>query len=221
MKTMILAAGEGRRLLPLTQHTPKPLLPLGHTTLIGYHVQRLAAAGFREVVINLAHLGAQIQHALGDGSGFGLHITYSPEPYPLETAGGIARALPLLGDAPFVLINGDVLTDYPLDLLRRPLQGLGHLILAPNPPEHPQGDFAVDSQGRLSPRGSMPGFTFSGISLLHPQLIASYPQRREKFALREVLDWGMEQRQLSAELYRGRWLDVGTPERLAQARTWF
>ncbi|MEE4465255.1 sugar phosphate nucleotidyltransferase, partial [Azotobacter chroococcum] len=148
MKAMILAAGKGERLRPLTLHTPKPLVRAGGVPLIEYHVRALAAAGFRELVINHAWLGAQIEAYLGDGARFGVRIAYSAEGEPLETGGGIQRALPLLGEAPFLLVNGDIWTDYAFAELRRPLAGLAHLVLVDNPAHHPEGDFCLEA-GRV------------------------------------------------------------------------
>jgi N-acetyl-alpha-D-muramate 1-phosphate uridylyltransferase len=221
-KAMVFAAGEGRRMLPLTAQTPKPLLPLGDSHLIGQNLKQLAAAGVREVIINTAYLGQKIHQALGDGRGFGVDIEYSDEPYPLETGGALHKALPLIGDAPFLLINADVLSDYPLhDLLchQLPERALGHLVLVPNPEQHSQGDFAIDEQGQISTDAHLHKFTFSGISLLHPNIIRLYPHAREQFPLREAFNWAIAQGRLSGEVHRGRWLDVGTPARLAQAQT--
>lgn len=219
-RAMVFAAGEGRRMLPLTASTPKPLLPLGTSHLIGQNLQRLKAAGVTEVVVNTAYLGEQIQAALGDGRAWGLRIGYSPEPYPLETGGALVQALPLLGEEPFVLLNADVFCDYPLtNLCRYTLADgtLGHLILVPNPEQHREGDFALGPDGRLSATGA-PRYTFSGISLLHPNLIHLFPAARQVFPLREALCWAMAQGRITGEVYDGLWLDVGTPSRLAQAQ---
>jgi N-acetyl-alpha-D-muramate 1-phosphate uridylyltransferase len=225
-RAMIFAAGEGRRMLPLTAHTPKPLLPLGDSHLIGQNLRRLAVAGVQEVIVNTAYLGAQIQTALGDGRHWGVHITYSPEPYPLETGGALLQALPLLGDQPFILLNADVLCTYPLAPLSTCglAEGmLGHLVLVPNPKQHPEGDFALDAQGCIvseatASSGNLNRFTFSGISLLHPELIRRYPQARAVFPLREVLAWASAQKCLTGEYFEGLWLDVGTEARLAEAQ---
>jgi N-acetyl-alpha-D-muramate 1-phosphate uridylyltransferase len=215
---MIVAAGRGTRMRPLTDHTPKPLLVAGGKPLLQYHLEALHAAGVREVIINLAWLGDQIRAFAGDGSAFGLSVCYSEEPEPLETGGAILRALPLLGTEPFVLINGDVWCDYPLKSLcarSLPKQVAGHLVLVPNPPFHPKGDFALDADGKLVGKSSgLSRFTFAGISVLRPELIRDYPQRRDKFPLVEVLFPAIDAGHLSGELYRGGWSDVGTPERL-------
>jgi MurNAc alpha-1-phosphate uridylyltransferase len=146
LKAMILAAGRGERMRPLTDHTPKPLLPVGEKPLIVWHLERLAQAGFKEVVINHAHLGSQIEAALGDGATWGLHIQYSPEHVALETAGGIANALELLGSEPFLVINGDVFTDIPFEHLVLAPSKLMHLVLIDNPPQHSQGDFVFENE---------------------------------------------------------------------------
>lgn len=217
---MILAAGLGTRMRPLTDHTPKPLLVAGGKPLLQYHLEALSAAGVREVIINLAWLGEQIRAFAGDGSAFGLSVRYSEEPEPLETGGAILRALPLLGTEPFVLINGDVWCDYPLQSLcarSLPEQMAGHLVLVPNPPFHPEGDFALGTDGRLMGKSAgLPRFTFAGISVLRPDLISCYSKRRDKFPLAEVLIPSIEAGHLSGELYRGGWSDVGTPERLRE-----
>jgi MurNAc alpha-1-phosphate uridylyltransferase len=216
MKAMILAAGRGERLRPLTDRTPKPLIEVGGKSLIAHHLEHLARAGFEQVVVNLAWLGDKIEQALGDGSAFGLSITYSHEPPgALETAGGIIQALPLLGDKPFALISADVYCDYPLArLYRREPPELGHLVMVENPPHHREGDFALDSRSRLV-KGS-PRFTFSGIALLHPSLFQGYrPGRR---ALRPVLEQAIDGGRLSGELHQGLWSDVGTANRLESIR---
>ncbi len=219
-KAMLLAAGEGRRMLPLTQDTPKPLLPVVTDTLIGHQLQRIRAAGLSQVVINVAYLGQQIIDRLGSGGDYNVVIEYSQEPEPLETAGGINRALPLLGHAPFVLVNGDVWCDYELaKLVDFPLyeQSLGHLILVPNPNHNPSGDFALQA-GQIIAGVSEQTYTYSGLALLRPELILHYPQRRERFGLKEVFDWAIAQGRLTGEVHTGHWLDVGTPERLDQLR---
>ena len=218
MKAMILAAGLGQRMRPLTDHLPKPLLSVGGKPLLQYHLENLHAAGVREVVINLAYLGEKIRAFVGDGSRFDLQVEYSEELEPLETAGAILKALPLLGDEPFVLVNGDVWSDYPLqNLIRHSLdrQFSGHLVLVPNPAFHPSGDFALAQAGLLVADPDHPRYTFAGISLLRPQMIAEYPQCREKFPLGEVLRYEISHGRLTAQVYEGAWSDVGTPERLA------
>ncbi|MBJ9976954.1 nucleotidyltransferase family protein [Pseudomonas sp. S75] len=214
MKAMILAAGKGERMRPLTLHTPKPLVQAAGKALIEYHLQALALAGFSEVVINHAWLGEQIEAHLGDGARFGLTLRYSPEGEPLETGGGIFKALPLLGEAPFVLVNGDVWTDYDFTRLRQPLAGLAHLVLVDNPGHHGGGDFRLDGQ-QVTDRDQMPGtLTFSGVSVLHPKLFDGC--RPGAFKLAPLLRQAMAAGQVSGEHFRGRWVDVGTLERLAE-----
>lgn len=215
MKAMILAAGKGERMRPLTLRTPKPLLPVAGIPLIEYHLQALAKAGVEEVVINHAWLGQQIEDALGDGSRFGVGIRYSAEGEPLETAGGILKALPLLGSEPFVLVNGDVFTDYDFNTLRAPLKGLAHLVLVDNPEHHPDGDFALyEGEVRVQAHGQL-RLTYSGIAVLHPQLFDGCPPGPHKLAplYRDAMALG----QVSGEHFQGLWVDVGTHERLAEA----
>lgn len=213
MKAMILAAGKGERLRPLTLHTPKPLVPAGGVPLIEYHIRALAAAGFRELVINHAWLGQQIEDHLGGGERFGVRIAYSAEGEPLETGGGIHRALSLLGAAPFLLVNGDIWTDYDFAGLRRAPQGLAHLVLVDNPAHHPEGDFCLQD-GRVAARGAQPGLTYSGIAVLDPALFAGC--QAGAFKLAPLLLDAMRLGQVSGEHFRGRWVDVGTHERLAE-----
>jgi MurNAc alpha-1-phosphate uridylyltransferase len=218
MKAMILAAGRGERMRPLTDTTPKPLLDVAGTPLIGWHLKRLVTAGIDQIVINHAWLGQQIEDTLQDGAAYGAQIQYSAETTALETAGGIATALPILGDAPFLVVNGDVFTD--LDFGQTALQSLdegmlAHLILVPNPPQHPAGDFALQDGKALS-EGEQK-YTFSGIGLYHPALFAdTAPHQPAKLA--PLLRAAMAQGRVSASLHTGLWLDVGTVERLAQAQ---
>ncbi|MBX9912372.1 MAG: nucleotidyltransferase family protein [Pseudomonadaceae bacterium] len=223
MKAMILAAGKGERLRPLTLHTPKPLVPVAGVPLIEYHLRALAAAGVTEVVINHAWLGAQIEAYLGDGARFGLHIVYSPEGEPLETGGGILRALPLLGEQPFILVNGDIFTDYSftnlaLAQLGRPFLGLAHLVLLDNPAHNPQGDFTLLADGQLTnAEPGQPSLTYSGIAVLSPQLFADC--QPGAFKLAPLLRRAMGQGLVSGERHAGSWIDVGSYERLAQAES--
>ncbi|MFB1010951.1 MAG: nucleotidyltransferase family protein [Thiopseudomonas sp.] len=216
MKAMILAAGKGERMRPLTLHTPKPLLPVAGKALIEYHIEALARAGFTELVINHAWLGEQLETALGDGSRYGVSICYSPEGQPLETGGGIFNALPLLGDGPFVLVNGDVWTDYDFALLPRQLKADAHLVLVENPPHHPQGDFALVN-GRVQAQGASL-LTYSGIAVLRPQVFAGCTAGA--FPLAPLLRKAMDDGRVTGEQHAGHWLDVGTVERLAQAEQW-
>lgn len=218
MKAMILAAGLGKRMRPLTDHTPKPLLAVGGKPLLQYHLEALAQAGVREVIINTAYLAEKIEQFAGDGNRFGLAIHYSREPEPLETGGAIYRALPLLGEAPFLLINGDVWTDFPLPTLTEPTlpdSVLGRLLLVPNPTFHPRGDFSL-SASRVGLATDAERYTFAGVSLLRPALVARYPERRAVFPLLEALRPAIEAGQLEGRVHHGQWSDVGTPERLSQ-----
>ena len=214
MKAMILAAGKGERLRPLTLHTPKPLVRAVGIPLIEYHVRALAAAGFTELVINHAWLGQQIEDYLGDGARFGVRIAYSAEGEPLETGGGIFQALPLLGDQPFVLVNGDIFTDYPFAQLRRPLSGLAHLVLVANPAHHASGDFCLQD-GQVSDAHAGSGnLTYSGLAVLSPALFADC--QPGAFKLAPLLRQAMAAGQVSGEQFAGCWVDVGTHERLAE-----
>ncbi|MEY4761931.1 MAG: hypothetical protein RLZZ200_1787 [Pseudomonadota bacterium] len=209
---MLLAAGRGDRMRPLTDVTPKPLLPVAGKPLIAWHLERLAAAGFREVVINTSWLGEQIPAALGDGGRWGLSIRYSPEPWPaLETGGGIHRALPLLGPEPFLLVNGDVFAEVDFAALRLMPGDLGQLVLVPNPSHNLKGDFSLDG-GRIV-AGSGVSLTFSGISILHPALFAG--QQPGRFPLAPLLRTARNSGRLGGQRHDGLWIDVGTPERLA------
>jgi MurNAc alpha-1-phosphate uridylyltransferase len=213
MKAMILAAGRGERMRPLTDHTPKPLLKVGGKPLIVWHLERLAKAGFKEVVINHAHLGEQIEQALGDGSQWGMQVQYSPEKTALETAGGIANALPMLGAEPFLVVNGDTFTEIDFGVLTHALQANhhAHLVLVNNPPQHPNGDFAIEA-GRLKNTGEKM-LTFSGVGVYHPDLFASVT-RGEPAKLAPLLRQAIAENQATAEYYQGVWHDIGTPERL-------
>ena len=215
MKAMVLAAGRGERMRPLTDREPKPLLKVGGKRLIEYHLERLAAGGFREVVINTAWLGDMIPAALGSGGQYGLSITYSHErPEALETGGGIFQALPLLGSGPFLLVNGDVWTDIDFGALRRPPpeSSLAHLVLVRNPPQHPRGDFLLEGPGRVS-EGEGLRHTYSGVGIYRPEFFDGCTPG--KFPLLPLLRRAIGQRALSGELHEGRWFDIGTTERLA------
>jgi len=213
MKAMILAAGKGERMRPLTLHTPKPLVRAGGVPLIEYHLRALEVAGFTDVVINHAWLGQQIEDYLGDGQRLGLNIRYSPEGEPLETGGGIFRALPLLGDEPFLVVNGDIWTNCDFTALNASIKGLAHLVLVDNPPHHPTGDFALVG-GEVRDDASLPRLTYSGIAVLHPQLFAGCTDGAFKLAplLRDAMAEGL----VTGEHFTGRWVDVGTHERLAE-----
>lgn len=214
---MLLAAGLGTRLRPLTLTVPKPLLPLGGRPMIEHHIAKLVAAGVHELVINLAWLGERIEAALGDGARFGASIRYSREPEgPLDTGGGIRRALPLLGDAPFLLIAGDIWTDLPFaPLAARGLAPgqLGHLVLVPNPPQNPAGDFRLGADGRLDFPDAGRGHTYAGIGLLSPRLLDGFTDT--VFPLREPLRQAARAGRLGGECWAGEWEDVGTVDRYA------
>lgn len=219
MKAMILAAGRGERMRPATDRVPKPLLPVAGKPLIGWLLERLVQNGFTEIVVNVSHLGAMIENTLGNGEEFGAHIAYSREAQALETAGGIAAALPLLGETPFLVVNGDLYTDFRFALLRERAGALSattlvaHLVLVPNPSHHPHGDFSLDG-GFISLR-SATRLTFSGIGIYHPQLFGGIA-RGARHQLASLLREPMGARKVSGERYDGLWLDVGTPERLAE-----
>jgi MurNAc alpha-1-phosphate uridylyltransferase len=224
---MILAAGRGERMRPLTDHLPKPLLEVGGKALIVWHLERLAKAGFQRVVINHAWLGQKIESALGNGEKWGLDISYSPETEALETAGGIAQALPLLGDKPFLVVNGDIYCTFDLarahsiatQLESRRTQKnpeQAWCVMVPNAAHHPQGDFAVH-HGMLAspnPTGDLPGLTFSGIAVYQASFFDAVPPGG-RMALRPLLEAGIAKQSLRAEYFDGLWLDIGTPERLS------
>ncbi|PKO36642.1 MAG: mannose-1-phosphate guanylyltransferase [Betaproteobacteria bacterium HGW-Betaproteobacteria-6] len=219
MKAFILAAGRGERMRPLTDHTPKPLLMAGGKPLIVWHLERLAAAGFREVVINHAHLGSLIEQTLGDGSTWGLKIQYSPEPPgALETAGGIATALPLLGDEPFLVVNGDVYCDFDFGrFFRLTVEGwqpAAHLVMVANPAHHTGGDFSLDGERVVYANGEQT-FTYAGIGVFSPAFFAGV-QPGTIMKLRPLLDAAIAAGTLTGERFTGRWVDVGTPQRLAE-----
>lgn len=215
MRAMILAAGRGERLRPLTDTTPKPLLDAGGRPLIEHHLEKLANAGFREVIINLAHLGDMIRDRLGSGSKWGLNIQYSQEPPDaLDTGGGIKQALPLLGEAPFAVINGDIFSHYPLARLRAIKCDYAHLVLIPNPKHNPEGDFVLRG-GYIVPE-TEPRHTFSGISVYHPRFFGSCPGGR--FSIVPPLRAAAALQQVTGEIYRGEWHDIGTLERLETLR---
>ena len=217
MKAMILAAGLGTRMGDLTRTRPKPLLAVNGRPLIVHLVEALAAAGLRELVINLAYRGEQIEAALGDGAALGVRIDYSREPDgPLGTGGGVRRALPLLGPAPFVLVNADVHSGYPFAALPRRPAGLAHLVLVDNPEHNPQGDFALGDDGRVANDGPR-RLTFAGISVIDPDLLAGHTGP-DGFSLIPPLRAAAERGLVSGEHYPGPWLDVGTPQRLAAAQ---
>ncbi len=215
MKAMILAAGLGNRMRPLTLSTPKPLLVVGGKPLIVWHIEALKAAGISQIIINTAWLGQKLHEALGDGSTFGVHIDWSDEDEPLETAGGIQKALPLLGEEPFLLVNGDIWLRYDFSrLVNKDLgQLLAHLVLVDNPPQHPKGDFVFERGGQslILPQGEEK-YTFAGVSVLSPQLFADLPAGKAPLA--PLLRQAIAQQLVTGEYHAGAWVDVGTPERL-------
>lgn len=212
MRAMILAAGRGERMRPLTDHTPKPLLAVGGRPLIEHHLLALADAGVTEVVINTAWLGDRIEAHLGDGSRYGLHLNYSREPEgALETGGGIRHALPLLGDAPFLVINGDVWCDVPLAPLLTPPRALAHLVLVDNPDHNENGDFVLNGNS-VAETGAGPRLTYAGIGVFHPALWAG--TRAGAFPLAPLLRRAMADGRVTGHHHRGQWHDVGTPDRL-------
>jgi MurNAc alpha-1-phosphate uridylyltransferase len=212
---MLLAAGRGERLRPLTNRIPKALVPVAGKPLIGWHLERLVASGCREAVINVSHLGEQIIDYVGDGARFGLRVAYSREPEPLETAGGIAQALPLLGSATFLLVNADIYCEINFRPLLSANLGtmLARLVLVPNPPHHAKGDFSL-SGGSVGNEGT-PRFTYSGVAVMSRELVR--PVRRgDKAPLAPLLRGAANQHRLAGELFEGLWRDVGTVERLAE-----
>ena len=216
MKAFVLAAGRGERMRPLTDVHPKPLLKVAGKALIEYHLENLAAAGFRDIVVNTAWLGEQIPAYVGDGARWGVRIAYSHEGWPaLETGGGIFKALPLLGDAPFLVVNGDVWTDWRLAQPALPRQwrdnSLAHLILVPNPTHNLKGDFGL--QGSAVTLSGTPTYTFSGIGFYRPSLFAACTPGA--FKLAPLLFDAVRAQQITGEIYSGQWYDIGTPERLA------
>jgi N-acetyl-alpha-D-muramate 1-phosphate uridylyltransferase len=214
MKAMILAAGRGERMRPLTDHTPKPLLPVAGKPLIVHTIDQLVSAGFTDIVINHAHLGQQIEDKLGDGEHLGANITYSPEgEQALETAGGIINALPLLGNGPFLVVNGDIATDFPFAELQKITVELAHIVLIDNPPHHPQGDFALGNSGYVTENGNQ-RYTFSGIGLYHPDLFINTPPGKSKLA--PLLRQGIAENKVTGQYFSGFWMDIGTPERLQE-----
>lgn len=224
MKALIFAAGFGERMRPLTERTPKPLLVAGGKPLIVWHLEKLAALGIGEVVINTSWLAAQFPAALGDGARFGLRIRYSHEgAAPLETGGGMLEALPLLGDAPFIAVNGDIWTDFDFARLPREPAGLAHLVLVDNPDHHPHGDFRLDPAHRVHADGE-PRLTFAGIGVYRPALLHGWrdaigdssgaTEQPPRFPIAPLLRAAMARGQIGGEHHSGRWTDVGTPQRL-------
>lgn len=215
MKAMILAAGLGTRMRPLTDHMPKPMLRVAGVPLIEHHVRRLVAAGITEIVINHAYLGEQIEQYLETGERLGCRIYYSREGEPLDTGGGIFRALPLLGDQPFLALNSDAWTDYPLQNLLNMNPTHAHLVLTDNPPQHPHGDFYLQADGLVRAEGAGRKLTWTGLRVLNPTLFAGCSDG--VFSIVPLLKKTMVEGLVTGEYYEGQWLDVGTPERLQEA----
>lgn len=231
MKALLLAAGRGERMRPLTDATPKPLLQAGGKRLIEWHLERLAASGVGEIVINIAHLADRFPQTLGDGSRWGVRIEYSREgAVPLETGGGMLHALPLLGNAPFLAVSADTFTDFDFARLPNEPRGVAELVLVPNPPQHPQGDFGVDADGNLLPHADSPGalraLTFAGIGVYRPEILGDWrtivdatPDAQAsppRFPLAPLLRAAIARGTLGFRLHQGCWTDVGTPARLAE-----
>jgi len=225
MKALVFAAGLGERMRPLTEHTPKPLLHAGGRPLIAWHLEKLAALGVREVVVNTSWLAAQFPEALGDGSRWNLHLHYAYEgPVPLETGGGMLNALPLLGQAPFLVVNGDIWTDFDFSLLPREPAGEAHLVLVDNPPQHPQGDYRLDAQGVLHHDRAAPCLTYAGIGMYRPSILDGWravigdapgsERTPPRFSVVPLQKHFMAQGRVTGQHHRGQWTDVGTPQRL-------
>lgn len=209
---MILAAGRGERMRQLTADTPKPLLRAGGHYLIEYMIHYLQQAGITDIVINLAYRGEQIQQVLGNGDRYGVHLEYSMEPERLETGGGILKALPLLGEAPFLVVSSDVVTDFPLASLPKQLAGLAHLVLVANPDFHPQGDFGL--RETLIDMDAKPAHTFANVGVYHPDLFKNCLPGH--FPLNKLLFPAIRQGLVTGQVYQGRWFNIGTPEQLAE-----
>jgi MurNAc alpha-1-phosphate uridylyltransferase len=230
MKALVFAAGRGERMRPLSDTTPKPLLAAAGKRLIEWHLERLAAAGVRDVVVNIAHLAARFPEALGDGARYGLRIEYSREgDVPLETGGGMLHALPLLGKAPFIAVNGDIFTDFDFASLPREPRGLAELVLVDNPPQHPRGDFGIDATGALLPHVDSPGavraLTFAGIGIYRAEILRDWraiigdtlgaQAAPPRFSIVPLLRAAIARGDVGWRHHAGTWTDVGTPERLA------
>ena len=212
MRAMLLAAGRGERMRPITDSTPKPLVQVGGRPLIAWHLAALARAGIREVVINLSWLGAQVRATLGDGRDYGVLITYSDEgPVPLETGGGIFRAVPLLGPGPFLVVNADIWTDIDFAAVALEEQAHARLLLIPNPPHHPRGDFGLE--GDLVVSRDTDRYTYSGVGVYRPEFFGGCTPGR--FPLLPLLNRAIAAGLVRGQVHRGEWCDVGTVERLA------
>lgn len=218
MKAMILAAGRGDRMRPLTDHTPKPLLPIAGKPMIEYTIEALVEAGFNELIINVAHLGRQIEDSLGCGDRFGARIQFSREGEAgLETAGGILHALPMLGNDPFLVVNGDIATDYPFSQLKSRSINQTHLILVHNPEHHSKGDFGIED-GYLQENSKI-RYTYSGIGIYQAEFFAECLPGKQRLA--PLLRRAMSERKVTGELYKGFWMDIGTPKRLMELENFY
>jgi len=217
MKAMILAAGRGERMRPLSDIKPKPLLEVKGKALILYHIEKLAKNGFSDIVINIAHLGHLIPKFLGDGSRWGVTIHYSDERMSgaLESAGGIIKALPLLGNEPFLVVNGDVFCEYEFDASFNLQEKMAHLILVPNPPHNQKGDFGLQGRQALNEAEQM--FTFAGIAYYNPAFFSDLVL--QKSALAPLLRASIEKNEISAEIFKKTWHDIGTPQRLEEVNS--
>lgn len=221
MRAMILAAGRGSRMRPLTDHTHKGLLKVGGVPLLERHVLKLAAIGIKDIVINVSYLAEQIQHFLGTGQQYGVNIYYSIEEQPLEVGGGIINALPLLGNEPFIAINCDVWTDYPLQNLASKLALDGHIVLVKNPQHNANGDFCLHDEKILLIDSTQPPnhhFTYAGIAVYHPELFQGFPNNHTVQPMLPILVKAIENQRLSGEYYDGLWSDIGTPARLSEVQ---
>ena len=212
MRAMILAAGYGKRMKTLTADLPKPLLPLRGKPLISYHLHAMAKAGIQEVIINLGYLGHKIEAVLGQGEQFGLRITYSYENPILETGGGIAFALPLLGEAPFLVVSADIFTDFPFERLPASPKGLIHMVMVDNPPHHPKGDYALAGDNILE--NGEPRLNFAGIAVYRPELFVDCP--KGAFPISTLFKKAIQAQRVTGEYYAGLWHNIGTPEQLTE-----
>lgn len=215
MKAIIMSAGRGKRLRPITDSLPKPMVTVGEKPLIQRHIEALKQAGISEIVINLGHLGSKIRNALGNGQQFGVNIAYTYETQLLEVGGGIANALPLLGSSPFIVVNGDIWTDYNFLSLKNRTIDLGHVVLVPNPQHHLNGDYGLIENEKMVLNNNIKTYTYSGIALYHPQLFENISGVQ---MMKPILDEAISRAKISGELYRGRWADIGTITRLQTLR---
>lgn len=213
MRAIILSAGRGKRMRPLSDHTPKPLLQIADKPLIAYHLQKFAKAGIHEIIINLGYLGEKIESTLGDGSRFGVNIEYSYEDPILETGGGIAKVLSKLGPEPFIAISGDIFTDFPFEKLNMHPEGLAHLVLVDNPPHHTRGDYTLLEEKYVTDFGG-PLLNFAGIGVYRPELFLNCPMGA--FRLPDLFKKGFEDKQITGEYYKGIWYNIGTPKQLTE-----